>query len=126
MSQWHYQKNNKTFGPISGTVLKNLADRGQILPTDLVRKEGTDDWRPANEAKGLFAPVPAAVASAGPEDSPKGIGAIGVLSIMIGLASILVGAAAIAAYFTPYGGFTVLLAMAALVSGATTLLLDWI
>ncbi|QDT15041.1 DUF4339 domain-containing protein [Alienimonas californiensis] len=44
--------------------LKALADRGQLTPEDLVRRDGLDGWRPASKVEGLFetpksSPLPA-------------------------------------------------------------------
>ncbi|MSR45315.1 MAG: DUF4339 domain-containing protein [Phycisphaerales bacterium] len=56
--QWHYSKNGQTFGPVDGVALKQLASSGQLLPTDLVWKEGMPEWSSAEKVKGLFASTP--------------------------------------------------------------------
>jgi hypothetical protein len=137
MSGWYYQKSGVQFGAISGAELKSLADAGQLLPADLVRKQGHASWRPASEVKGLYA---------GPDSTTKRAGALApsssfparkgrsggvqrvlhVLSFIIALGSIFVGGASIAAFWTPFAGWTIPLAMIALVAGTLTLLIDWL
>ncbi len=56
--QWYYARNGNQTGPIAAGDLKQLADSGRLLPTDLVRKDGMKAWAPASRVKGLFpAPV---------------------------------------------------------------------
>jgi len=52
--QWCYKQNNEQHGPVSSEQLKQLASRGQIQPTDLICKQGTDQWIPAGRVKGLL------------------------------------------------------------------------
>ena len=52
--QWYYKQNNEQHGPVSTEQLKQLASRGQIQPTDLICKQGTDQWIPAGRVKGLL------------------------------------------------------------------------
>ena len=54
-TEWYYQSGGERCGPVSGGELKALAQSGQLLPTDLIWKEGKSDWRPASNVKGLFA-----------------------------------------------------------------------
>ena len=51
---WHYSKNGKQFGPIVYTELSHLASANQLLPNDMIWKEGMTNWKPAKEIKGLF------------------------------------------------------------------------
>ncbi|MHC4444842.1 MAG: DUF4339 domain-containing protein [Planctomycetota bacterium] len=37
--EWYYHKNNQQMGPISSQELKQLAQTGELKPTDLVWKE---------------------------------------------------------------------------------------
>lgn len=55
---WYYSLAGRTYGPISGTSLKALAEAGQLSPADLVRREGTSDWTEASTIEGLFPPAP--------------------------------------------------------------------
>jgi hypothetical protein len=136
MSDWYYQKSGVQFGAISGAELKSLADAGQLLPTDLVRKQGHTSWRPASEVKGLYAcpdsatkhvrsltPVSSSLAKKGRSGGWRCV--LHVLSFMVALGSIFVGGASIAAFWTPFDGWTIPLAMVALVTGTLTLLVDW-
>jgi hypothetical protein len=52
-------------------------------------------------------------------------GPVSIISFMTALASIFVGGASIAAFWTPFAGWTILLAMVALVAGTLTLVTDW-
>jgi hypothetical protein len=57
--QWHYTLGGKQGGPVSATELKQMADSGELLPTDLVWKDGMAAWQPASALKGLFRSRPA-------------------------------------------------------------------
>jgi len=54
-NSWYYLgADQQQCGPISGAGLKTLAAKGQLKPTDLVRKEGSETWHRAQKVKGLF------------------------------------------------------------------------
>jgi hypothetical protein len=53
--EWYYAKNKKQRGPVSAAELKEMADAGDLEPTDKVWKEGMPQWAPAKNVKGLFA-----------------------------------------------------------------------
>jgi hypothetical protein len=52
--EWHYSRNGNQVGPVTAADLKRLASTGQLSPTDLIWKEGWEDWKPAAGIKGLF------------------------------------------------------------------------
>lgn len=52
--QWLCARNGKAFGPFTCVELKRLAAAGQVLPSDQVRKVGTEEWFAAEELIGLF------------------------------------------------------------------------
>src|SRR5947208_1401881 len=52
---WHFTRDGKKFGPYTAAQLKQYADSGQLVPTDLVWKEGMEGWKPASTVKELFA-----------------------------------------------------------------------
>ncbi|MCS7020564.1 MAG: DUF4339 domain-containing protein [Gemmataceae bacterium] len=52
--KWYYAHKGVQAGPVSSTELKKLADDGQLLPTDLVWKEGMSEWVPASKIRNLF------------------------------------------------------------------------
>src|SRR5438128_9554773 len=52
--QWHYVRGGKQVGPVSTPELKQLASSGQLLPTDMVWKDGMPSWAPAETIKGLL------------------------------------------------------------------------
>jgi hypothetical protein len=57
-TQWFYTRvGQETLGPCTSRTLKQLASTGQILPTDMVRKEGMEKAVRARRVKGLFAPA---------------------------------------------------------------------
>ena len=56
--QWWYAVDGQQQGPVSSAELKQLADSGQLKPTDLVWQEGQADWAPASNVRGLFPPQP--------------------------------------------------------------------
>ena len=63
---WHYSSGGKKTGPVSPAELKRLADTGVLTPTDLVWREGMQQWVPASAVKGLFAVSPAAAPAPAP------------------------------------------------------------
>jgi hypothetical protein len=54
-NMWFVQRGDKKTGPVDSAELKQLASTGRLLPTDLVQREGGQDWVPAARIKGLFA-----------------------------------------------------------------------
>lgn len=82
---WYYAKNNTKHGPVSNAQLKSLAADGQLQPTDLVWKEGMEEWKPAGRVAGLFSdssgsavtsPTPASAASPSLPSSPSFSGVV--------------------------------------------------
>jgi len=51
---WFYMKGADKRGPVSTSKLRELAKNGQLLPTDLVWREGMKDWKRAGKIAGLF------------------------------------------------------------------------
>lgn len=56
-TEWRYAKSGQQHGPVSAADLKALAKSGEILPTDMIWKEGMDEWKQAGSLKGLFPPT---------------------------------------------------------------------
>ena len=56
MAGWYYAHGDNKLGPFSGDRLKELAAAGEILPTDIIWREGTAMGVAANLVKNLFAP----------------------------------------------------------------------
>ena len=54
MADWFYSKSGKQLGPVSETVLFQLAASGQVLPDDLVWKEGMAQWMKASRFRDDF------------------------------------------------------------------------
>jgi hypothetical protein len=54
-SKWFHQRDRQPIhGPFTAKRLKEMAASGQILPTDMVRREGSDAMVTAQRVKGLF------------------------------------------------------------------------
>ncbi|MHC4796503.1 MAG: DUF4339 domain-containing protein, partial [Planctomycetota bacterium] len=70
--EWYYHKNNQQMGPISSQELKQLAQTGELKPTDLVWKEGMDNWAPAQQVHTLF--PQGAINTPPPSPPPRPIG----------------------------------------------------
>lgn len=66
-TEWHYSKNRETHGPVSTSELRDLAEHGELLPTDLIWKDGLDAWVPASKVKDLVFRT----ASSGPPRLPQ-------------------------------------------------------
>jgi len=45
---WYFTRDGKRYGPFTTARLKQLVGSGELLPTDLVWKEGMEGWAPAN------------------------------------------------------------------------------
>jgi hypothetical protein len=57
-AEWFYSRDGKNnSGPVTVDQLQALAGSGQLLPSDLVWKEGMPGWQPAGQLKGLSFPV---------------------------------------------------------------------
>ena len=54
MFEWYYTRNKEPCGPVNSTQLKELAAQGELLPTDLVWKDGMSEWVSAATLKSLF------------------------------------------------------------------------
>ena len=52
--QWYYVKDGQRQGPVTVETLKELAASGQLVPSDLVWKEGMSQWAEAHKVKGLY------------------------------------------------------------------------
>ena len=52
-----FTQNGRQCGPVSAAQLKKLANSGRLMPSDDVKKEGTDKWVNAGTIKGLFPPT---------------------------------------------------------------------
>jgi hypothetical protein len=54
LDEWYCEIAGREIGPLSSQQLKTMATKGQILPTDHVRRGGANDWVPAHYVIGLF------------------------------------------------------------------------
>ena len=76
-SQWHYSSGGILYGPVTAQRLKELAALGELIPTDLVWKEGLPAWCPASTLKGLFSDPQAKLAGPPPLPTMSLAGDIG-------------------------------------------------
>src|SRR5262245_48452014 len=53
---WYFRRGQKEFGPVTFTLLAELARYGQLQPSDLVRREGAADWIEAKMVQGVSFP----------------------------------------------------------------------
>lgn len=60
-TEWHYNKGDQQYGPISSTDLKGLAEAGEIGPDDLVWNASLTEWVPAQRVNGLVFPAASAL-----------------------------------------------------------------
>lgn len=51
--KFYIQVKGKVSGPLSGNELMSLAQLGKLLPTDMVRQDGSDKWVQANRIRNL-------------------------------------------------------------------------
>ena len=67
-SEWYLARDGQQHGPISAPEMEKIIELGYLLPTDLVWRQGFDDWKPASEAfpKKAESPPPVAPPSAAP------------------------------------------------------------
>ena len=70
-SQWYYSRDGKQHGPLSSAVLLEMAKKGELLPTDLLWKEGTENRRPAGDFPKLFAKEDAEASPAASQGSTR-------------------------------------------------------
>jgi hypothetical protein len=54
--RWYYLRSGEKIGPVSGTLLRRLAQAGTLHPTDMVWRDGLDKWRKARCLVNLFTP----------------------------------------------------------------------
>jgi hypothetical protein len=52
---WYYAKGGSQLGPVSDEDLRAKLSSGELLPSDLVWREGMSDWKPASSVPGLSA-----------------------------------------------------------------------
>ena len=71
-TQWYYSGSNGQQGPVSASELKALAENGSLAPTDLVWKEGLEDWIEATKVRGLISPEALKKASERARSQPRG------------------------------------------------------
>jgi uncharacterized RDD family membrane protein YckC len=51
---WYFNHNDEQVGPMTAGEMKEAAKRGKLLPTDLVWREGMEDWVEATKIRGLL------------------------------------------------------------------------
>jgi hypothetical protein len=74
---WYYSKNGMQLGPLSTEELSGKANGGEVLPSDLIWREGMADWLPLSQvpefqgAGGLATPPPIAMGSVPIQQPPR-------------------------------------------------------
>jgi hypothetical protein len=143
MARWYYARGDRQSGPVSGRELKRLAQSGELLPTDLIWKDGDSERRPAATAPGLFSEQAASPQSGSPsagtpsasgkpargeEVGPRaGISLLGVVRTLAALLSILLGGGASVLYWTGHHKPLALpISLLGLLLGNIVLLTDWL
>lgn len=53
---WHVSRNGKSHGPFTSDELRRKSVSGELVPTDLIRKENGKKWQMAGRTRGLFSP----------------------------------------------------------------------
>ncbi|MCX5661168.1 MAG: DUF4339 domain-containing protein, partial [Planctomycetota bacterium] len=66
-SEWFYAKGDQKSGPVTLEQLQSLASSGQLQPSDLVWKDGMNEWTPASGVSELSS---SKVATASPPQLP--------------------------------------------------------
>ena len=51
---WFYAQGDQDRGPVSDAQIRALVQSGRLQPTELVWKQGMEDWQPAGEVPGLL------------------------------------------------------------------------
>ena len=54
MADFYMKRGDQQFGPYKASRLKQHADDGRVLPSDLIRQGEEGKWYPASSVKGLF------------------------------------------------------------------------
>lgn len=52
--QWYFSRGERQVGPFGASQVKEMVTAGHLRPTDLARRNETDEWRPASAIKELF------------------------------------------------------------------------
>jgi hypothetical protein len=53
---WYVSRNGKSHGPFTSDELRRKSVSGELVPTDLIRKENGKKWQIAGRTRGLFSP----------------------------------------------------------------------
>src|SRR5215217_7081761 len=72
---WYWQHDGEVCGPVGWHALVELAERGELLPGDLVRRSGGAVWVAAREAQKAYAAELAAARAAAAQAQPRPISA---------------------------------------------------
>jgi hypothetical protein len=71
MADWYYTKNGQQQGPVTSAQLRQLAQSGDLQPTDMVFKEGGSQWVAASTIANLFASSGVSSRASAPERSAR-------------------------------------------------------
>jgi hypothetical protein len=93
---WYYHQLGSNLGPVDLSHLQFLASAGQLLPTDMVWKQGMPEWTPAGRVPGLFATsgaptIQSPVYASGPTgrdlppEDPPSVSGLAITSLALGI-----------------------------------------
>ncbi len=51
---WFILRNDKKYGPYPPAQMEQMADSGQLLPTDMIMQEGMNEWLPCSQARAML------------------------------------------------------------------------
>lgn len=51
--EWHYGRDGNQQGPVSTSDLKRLVESGAVKPSDVVWREGMEDWQPVSSVESI-------------------------------------------------------------------------
>src|SRR5262245_57538558 len=71
-ANWYIARDKQKYGPYPAAQMRQMAAAGQLVPQDMVLREGQPRWVEAASVKGLFpAPVAAPLATLVPSEPPR-------------------------------------------------------
>lgn len=76
LTQWYCAIDGRRRGPLEARELKDLADRAELKPDDLVWRDDSPDWVKASTVKGLFPAETGRLPSSRPAVASAGSGLV--------------------------------------------------
>ena len=119
--EWYYASGDQRHGPVSFAELRRLAASDTIEPTDLMWKDGMDEWVPASTVRGLFTAKdgPPVLPSTPRKSSPRAAAKSGTGVLVCSILSLAGSLGLLLAFVLPWWGMTVKF------TGSETNFTDW-